>query len=45
LGRSIMAYRAHTIGGKVRYETPKGGGVRITCHLQCRSHNKLAPAC
>jgi PAS domain S-box-containing protein len=33
LGFHIMKYRAQSIGASVEFESPKGGGTRVTCSL------------
>ena len=36
LGLSVMQYRAQAIGAELHFETPEGGGLRITCRLPSR---------
>jgi PAS domain S-box-containing protein len=33
LGFHIMKYRAQSIGARLEFETPKGGGTRVVCYL------------
>jgi PAS domain S-box-containing protein len=33
LGFHIMRYRAKSIGARLEFETPKGGGTRVACYL------------
>jgi signal transduction histidine kinase len=35
LGKSIMAYRAHSIGAQFEVSERAGGGVRVGCRLRC----------
>jgi signal transduction histidine kinase len=35
LGKSIMAYRAHSIGAQLEVTERAGGGLRISCRLRC----------
>jgi signal transduction histidine kinase len=38
LGLSVMQYRARAIGAELHFETPQGGGLRVTCRLPRRAH-------
>lgn len=35
LGKSIMAYRAHSIGARLEVSERAGGGLRVSCRLTC----------
>jgi len=37
LGRSIMQYRAHSIGAQLRFLPRPGGGLQVVCEVPCRS--------
>lgn len=35
IGRSVMEYRARSIGGVLRYTSVDGGGLRVECSVPC----------
>ena len=42
LGFHIMNYRARLMGGRLKIDSPKGGGTRVSCYLPNHAHNRQA---
>jgi PAS domain S-box-containing protein len=43
LGLHIMNYRAQLMGGRLKIESPNGGGTRVSCYLPNRASKSAKP--